>query len=662
MRKLSKEEVEALGLEGEASASSPTGRKLSKEEADALGLNSPVQPDYTDFNNQLNSIYDSNWVDSARAFGQGTTFGFSDEAEAFARSLSGTESYDEELKQIRKEMDAYAEANPEEAMAWEVAGAVPTMFIPGLNAVKGATLAQKALHASKIGATEGAITGWGHSDYSVFDDPNLVVQDATVGSVAGGAIGGAFPAITTGAGKVTGWVGNKLEDTERVRKDTTYQMDTPLNERFPVLKKVTDFLDYTSGGAYSASKQAARDTDAAIDAINAMTPDEFKSAQTAGQQIIDAAENFVSKNDEELSERFNSVRSQTDMTAQADLKSTRKLLDEEFAKYESNPAMGEIIVPPALKRLQKALEDGASIDALWAYKTDLGRAITTGKFGQDEVPQAKLKQLYGAISEDLDDAMAKNSTPTGYDEYMKLMKDYEDFRVAVDELKPLLAKMNRDAFTPEEVVARAVKLMRDNPSRLKKLTESLTEPLPNGMRTISPINEAGMGVLYNASLNKGAVDPQKLLERHRIGSSKISGDDDIGMISTLARQGNPIVEDYKVSPSRYLTEDPRGIYDYGRAIRLAERAEESTKRGGATDILQLATTALPAVAAGPLAPLVIAAQFGTTYLLREVLSNPASAKALQDVMEKASKVPASQLTQQELILLGAVQAVEAKNE
>jgi hypothetical protein len=73
-------------------------------------------------------------VNALREFGQGASFGTTDEAEAFLRSLAGGE-YRDIKKNIEAERNAWAEANRGRAMAANLAGGlVPGLagaFIPG---------------------------------------------------------------------------------------------------------------------------------------------------------------------------------------------------------------------------------------------------------------------------------------------------------------------------------------------------------------------------------------------------------------------------------------------------------------------------------------------------------------------------------------------------
>ena len=68
------------------------------------------------------------FADRARTFGQGLSFGTSDEAEAFLRSLMSKQSYRDIKTDIEGQREAYRAANPIEALALEMGGA----FVPGI--------------------------------------------------------------------------------------------------------------------------------------------------------------------------------------------------------------------------------------------------------------------------------------------------------------------------------------------------------------------------------------------------------------------------------------------------------------------------------------------------------------------------------------------------
>ena len=113
-----------------------------------------------------------------RSLGQGLLFGFADEAEAFARSLVGTEDYQTNLEKVRLELDEFREQAPIAAYGAEILGSIPT-------ALGGAGLLARAglKGAGKVGAIESGIYGVGAGEGA--EDR---IQSGLMGAAAGGAI------------------------------------------------------------------------------------------------------------------------------------------------------------------------------------------------------------------------------------------------------------------------------------------------------------------------------------------------------------------------------------------------------------------------------------------------------------------------------------------
>lgn len=134
-----------------------------------------------------------------RTAAQGLTFGTSDEAEAYARSLFEDRPYEEILAEIRGGLKAYKEARPLEAMAFEIGGAAIPALAPGGQT----SLARAAARA----AAEGAAYAFGTGEGGVEERLARVPGGAALGA-GGGVLG-------YGAGKAIGGLANKLTDTAR---------------------------------------------------------------------------------------------------------------------------------------------------------------------------------------------------------------------------------------------------------------------------------------------------------------------------------------------------------------------------------------------------------------------------------------------------------------
>ena len=110
-----------------------------------------------------------------RSIGQGLLFGFADEAEAFARSLTGKTTYKENLETIRQELDAFREQAPVAAYGAEAIASIPSALVGG------AGLARLGLKgAAKVGALEGGVYGAG-----VAETP----EERLTGGLTGAALG-----------------------------------------------------------------------------------------------------------------------------------------------------------------------------------------------------------------------------------------------------------------------------------------------------------------------------------------------------------------------------------------------------------------------------------------------------------------------------------------
>ena len=131
--------------------------------------------------------------------GQGLLLGFGDEAEAGIRSLFTDETYDDALKDARGEIKGFRKENPKAALAAELGGGLLTGGLGGARAassVLGRKILEKAgttgLGAS-IGATEGAIAGFGTGEGGVGNR----LFSSGVGATLGGGLGAALPAAVT---------------------------------------------------------------------------------------------------------------------------------------------------------------------------------------------------------------------------------------------------------------------------------------------------------------------------------------------------------------------------------------------------------------------------------------------------------------------------------
>lgn len=122
-----------------------------------------------------------------RAALQGASMGFSDEAEALARSFLGGSSYEDELAQSRGKLQQYRKDYPIEALAAEFGGGIATGIATGGLGMGGSTATLGRMAAQ--GLAQGALTGFGTAEGGI--------ENRLTGAAIGG-VGGAVLAPVAG--------------------------------------------------------------------------------------------------------------------------------------------------------------------------------------------------------------------------------------------------------------------------------------------------------------------------------------------------------------------------------------------------------------------------------------------------------------------------------
>ena len=164
----------------------------------------------------------------SRAFAQGATFGFADEAEAFLRSVFSDRGYKEIRDEIRGKIDQFREEEPYAAYGTELVSGMMASLIPvagqvgrGAQATKAVSaalpttgVAGKAVQAGKKTAdillntpvkrsvAGGAVYGTGAAE-----EMSDVPQEALLGGAIGGTVGKLVPQV----GKTARQLGEKVD-------------------------------------------------------------------------------------------------------------------------------------------------------------------------------------------------------------------------------------------------------------------------------------------------------------------------------------------------------------------------------------------------------------------------------------------------------------------
>jgi hypothetical protein len=146
----------------------------------------------------------------------GLTFNWSDEAIARARSaFPGGVPYEQALQEEREQIKKFQGQYPVTAFGSEIAGSIPTAFVPGLGGAKFiqgtariAEAAKPLIQAGITGFKQGVIGGAGGSegDATTAEGLKTMAQDSAVGGALGTAIGTGMTALGRAASPIIGRV------------------------------------------------------------------------------------------------------------------------------------------------------------------------------------------------------------------------------------------------------------------------------------------------------------------------------------------------------------------------------------------------------------------------------------------------------------------------
>ena len=139
---------------------------------------------------------------------QGLTFGFSDEIAAGLGSLFDSRSYSQLVEAQRRIVEQRRISNPGTFIVGEIAGAIPTIFIPvgGASAAAARTGTAGVVRTGAThGAAFGAVSGAGHDTGGVLQRLDGAALGAATGGIGGAVLAGAGVLIARGVSRMRIW-------------------------------------------------------------------------------------------------------------------------------------------------------------------------------------------------------------------------------------------------------------------------------------------------------------------------------------------------------------------------------------------------------------------------------------------------------------------------
>lgn len=281
-----------------------------------------------------------------RAALQGASMGFSDEAEALARSVMGGSSYDTELAQSRGKLEQYRKNYPLESLAAELAGGVGMGIATGGLGAGGsaATLGRMAAQ----GAAQGALTGFGSAEGGIGNRLTGAavggVGGAVLAPVAGVAMKGLGAAVSATANAMFGLKGATAVQNELQRMAAESGMT------------IDEIVDGIAKGTIMAENSTLKN------AVRAL----YIKGGLGGKIISDTMKARPEQTRTAAMDEMRSYLSGGNGTARAQqaatLETQRAARKAGYSQFENAPAP-QPVIQELVQALQRAPQAAATIDA-----------------------------------------------------------------------------------------------------------------------------------------------------------------------------------------------------------------------------------------------------------------------------------------------------------
>lgn len=279
-------------------------------------------------------------VGIARSAAQGLTFGFGDEIEAGLRTGFGYGGdYDKTVKEIRDSNKAFGKEHPVLSTVTEVAGALPTAWVPGMGqaglatAVARGGAGQIAKHSANVGLRTGLAHGAGSGEGDLRTGEGLLNRGASAlthggaGMAAGYVAGPVINSIAKGVSAIARTGSEALREGSNPTSNAMRRALTAAGEDgatpdamraailpsygrgatvMPADKMETILSNYGTSLGNNLSEREARQT--AVAAILRANADEIAAARAAGQPVPAALNPTTAENQvREVVRRYNEM-------------------------------------------------------------------------------------------------------------------------------------------------------------------------------------------------------------------------------------------------------------------------------------------------------------------------------------------------------------------
>jgi len=406
-----------------------------------------------------------------------SAIGAGDELDATVRLLSGeAANWNEAIEQSREELRAFEEANPGASTAITGLGFGAALFIPGAGIAKIAQAGSKldrALKVAGLGAAEGAVYGF------LSGEGEDRVTEASIGAIAGGALGGLAGGFLTKNA-------DEIKEATRKLDAQTYKGKGSFiggEQGFATVGKAKE--SSRPGIAYDTSTAARKVRDIRDDAIIIETPG--GESGTIGNIFL-STRDWTVKN---VGERAAKLAEDAEIMIRHDQREIDEIFDTTFLNAAKTFDDNQMLKSLSL-RMNKEITENRRVS--WADFSKAARTVEEKQMVRHLEEQVKLLQDIDFVKQgDIDyfptKALEKIGTsvarPEAYDNPIKALKEYaEDVSAA----RTLAARFDidiRDLQPPKENQSRLNVVINaiEKEAKDQGASEAVAANLGNGLRS-----------------------------------------------------------------------------------------------------------------------------------------------------------------------------------
>ena len=390
---------------------------------------------------------------------------------------------------------------PQGALEQGVGNASRALVGTGLSAGAGLAAGAPQLAAQPLMQGVSTVTGAGAQD---------IAREAGGGQMAqilAGLAGGILPGTGAGAqGALRGAIRGGEEGRQGVQQAignfAAAGTAPTVGQVAPRMQWLETLMSRTPGATGVMSRKAASQAEEIGAGVNRMADDLARNADptTAGQAILEGVSGpggFVSRFKEQAGKLYDEVDQYMPGQTAMPMKSTEGLLARLSTPTKGAEATSALLSNPKLAGIREALTTDLGpngtipYEAAKALRTRVGSML--GDFSlTSDVPRGELKQLYGALSDDLRAATSKN--PKAFAANNRAENFYRENLAKIENLERVVGK----AGGPEKIYNAAMQGTREGSTTIREVMSALKG---NEAKEVSSAVLRRMGRANNSAQN-----------------------------------------------------------------------------------------------------------------------------------------------------------------